>query len=111
MTIKKINDDKSKYMYLLLDADPDEDVVKKYLEYGDLYIGIVENKVVCEIVVTQYDEKICELKNIATLSEYRGKGYAKELIKYVFEVYKTKYEKMIVGTTENNIPFYVKARI
>lgn len=107
MQIKKINDNKNEYMNLLLDADPDIDIVKEYLEYGDLYVGIVDNKPVCEIVITKYDETTCELKNIATLPEYRGKGYASELIKYVFEVYKAKYEKMVVGTTENMIPFYV----
>lgn len=107
MQIKKINDNRNEYMNLLLDADPDIDIVKEYLEYGDLYVGIVDNKPVCEIVITKYDETTCELKNIATLPEYRGKGYASELIKYVFEVYKAKYEKMVVGTTENMIPFYV----
>ena len=30
------------------------------------------------------------------------------MIKFLSDNYKTKYEKMIVGTTENNIPFYVK---
>ena len=107
MQIKKVNENKSEYMNLLLDADPDKDIVNKYLNLGDLYVGIINNKVVCEIVRTKYDERTCELKNIATLPEYRGKGYASELIKYVFELYKTKYEEMIVGTTENMIPFYV----
>ena len=30
------------------------------------------------------------------------------MIKYLFDNYKQKYKNMIVGTTENNIPFYVK---
>lgn len=30
------------------------------------------------------------------------------MIKYLFDTYKPKYNKMIVGTSENNIPFYVK---
>ena len=107
MQIKKVNENKSKYMNLLLDADPDNDIVYKYLKSGDLYIGVIDNKAVCEIVITKYDEKTCELKNISTLPEYRKKGYASELIKYVFEAYKNEYEKMIVGTTENMIPFYV----
>ena len=36
----------------------------KYLESGDLYVGIINNKVVCEIVITRYDEKTCELKKL-----------------------------------------------
>ena len=40
--------------------------------------------------------------------EYRNKGYASKLLKSLCGNYKQKYEKMLVGTTENNIPFYVK---
>ena len=107
MQIKKIEDNKQKYMNILVEADPDENIVKKYLEYGDLFVGLDGEKAVCVIVITKYDDDICELKNIATLPECRGKGYAGKLIKYVFEEYKDKYSKMIVGTTENMIPFYV----
>ncbi|MCI8411996.1 MAG: GNAT family N-acetyltransferase, partial [Clostridia bacterium] len=49
-----------------------------------------------------------ELKNIATVEKHRGQGYGKKMIKYLFDNYKQKYNKMIVGTTENNIAFYVK---
>ena len=107
MQIEKIEDEKEKYMDLLLNADPDEEVVSKYLKNGELYIGLIKNKVVCEVVITKVDENTCELKNIATEKSYRGNGYASELIKYVFNIYKLKYERMIVGTTENMIPFYV----
>ena len=40
--------------------------------------------------------------------QYRGMGYGKQMIKYLADNYKQKYKRMIVGTTENNIPFYVK---
>lgn len=30
------------------------------------------------------------------------------MIKYLCDNYKQKYNKMLIGTTENNIPFYVK---
>ena len=54
------------------------------------------------------DRKTLELKNIVTKEEYRGKGYAKTLLKSLCGNYKQKYDRMLVGTTENNIPFYVK---
>ena len=107
MQIKKINNRKEEYMDLLLNADPDENIVRKYLKEGELYIGLIENKVVCEVIITKVDKDTCELKNIATEKEYRGRGYASELIKYVFNTYKLQYKRMIVGTTENMIPFYV----
>ena len=47
-------------------------------------------------------------KNIVTRENYRNKGYAKTLLKSLCGNYKQKYDRMLVGTTENNIPFYVK---
>ena len=107
MEIKKIENNKSKYMELLLEADPEKEVIEKYLEKGDLFIGKNEGKVVCVCIIIRYDNETCELKNIATLPEARGKGYAGKMIEYVFEIYKKQYKRMIVGTTENMIPFYV----
>ena len=60
------------------------------------------------LLLTKVDDDTCELKNIATEEKYRGKGYAKKMIKYLCNNYKQKYNNMLVGTTENNIPFYVK---
>ena len=77
-----------------------------YLD-GDLFILEEDEEAVCVAVVVKYDDKTCELKNIATAPQSRGKGYAGKMIKYLFEEYKEKYEMMIVGTTENMIPFYV----
>ena len=107
MEIKKVEKNKEQYMKLLLEADPEEKVVNKYINEGDMYVGIVDNKAVCEIVITKVNNEECELKNIATLEEDRGKGYAQKLIKYVFKEYSGKYKRIIVGTTENMIPFYV----
>ena len=107
LQIKKVQNNKENYMELLLEADPDENVVNKYIQTGDLYVIKSEEKVLAEIVITKVDEETCELKNIATLAEARGKGLAGILIEYVFNEYKSKYKRMIVGTTENMIPFYV----
>lgn len=107
MEIVKIIENKEKYIDLILQADPDINAVNKYLNTGDMYAIFEEDTIVSEIIITKVDDNTCELKNISTLDEYKGKGYARKLIEYVFEIYKSKYKKMIVGTTENMIPFYV----
>lgn len=99
---------KENYIELFLEADPEIEVLEKYLKNADIY-GIFENdKLLCEAMIVKVNEEICELKNIATIKEARGKGYGKKIIRYIVPLYKDKYRKMIVGTTENNIPFYVK---
>ena len=92
MQIKKIIENKTDYMKILLEADPDEAIVKKYLSYGDLFVLEENGKAVCVAVVVKYDDKTCELKNIATAPQSRGKGYAGKMIKYLFEEYKEKYD-------------------
>lgn len=106
--IKKEKDNKEQYMDLLLEADPEESIVKKYLEYGELFVLTYKEELACVAVVTKVDNSCIELKNIATVEKYRGQGYGKKMIKYLFDTYKSRYDKMIVGTSENNIPFYVK---
>ena len=106
--IKKERDNKEQYLDLLLEADPSKEMVNKYLSNGELFVLTYREEPVCVSVVTKIDNDTVEFKNIATKESYRGKGYAKKMIKYLADNYKQKYKKMIVGTTENNIPFYVK---
>ena len=108
MEIKKIESNKLDYTELLLEADPEIEVVKKYIDKGDMYVLFEDDNIpVAEIIITKVNDEECELKNIATSKSVRGKGYAGKLISYVFEIYSKKYKRMIVGTTENMIPFYV----
>ena len=109
IVIKKEKANKEQYMELFLEADPDKEIIEKYLQNGELFVLSYNEDVICVAVVTKVDDNTCELKNIATAEKYRGQGYGKKLIKYLFDNYRQKCDKMIVGTSENNIPFYVKA--
>ena len=108
INIKKEKENKEQYMDLLLKADPSEEMINKYLKNADLFVLTYNEDIACIAVVTKIDEDTVELKNIVTKKEFRGKGYGKKMLKYLADNYRTKYKKMIVGTTENNIPFYVK---
>lgn len=108
INIKKEKDNKEQYMDLLLEADQSKDMINNYLKNGELFVLTYKDDVACIAVVTKIDEDTVELKNIATKKEFRGNGYGKKMLKYLADNYKQKYKKMLVGTTENNIPFYVK---
>lgn len=79
MVIKQVKNNKEQYMQLLLEADPEVEVVKKYLDEGEMYIGLEDEKAVCEVVITKVNNEECELKNIATLQEYQGKRICKKI--------------------------------
>lgn len=108
IVIKKEKENKEQYMDLLLEADPSKDMINDYLRDGELFVLTYKDDVACVAVVIRIDDETIELKNIATKEIYRGQGYGKKMLKYLADNYKQKYKKMLVGTSENNIPFYVK---
>lgn len=108
INIKKERNNKEQYINLLLEADPSKDMINRYLKNADLFVLTYNENIACITVVSKIDENTVELKNIVTKKEYRGKGYGKKMLKYLADNYKVRYKKMIVGTSENNIPFYVK---
>lgn len=107
LQVKRIGN-KDDYMDMFLEADPSENMIYKYLNDSDVYALKKEDEIICIAVILPISRKTLELKNIVTKEEYRGRGYAKILLKSLCGNYKQKYDKMLVGTTENNIPFYVK---
>lgn len=105
--VKRI-ENKEDYMDLLLEADPSKASIIKCLQDSDVYGLKLNDEIISLAVILHIDKNTLELKNLVTKSEYRNKGYAKRLLKHLCGNYKQKYSKMLVGTTENNIPFYVK---
>ena len=105
--VKRI-ENKEDYIGLLLEADPSKASIMKYLQDSDVYGLKLNDEIISLAVILHIDKNTLELKNLVTKKEYRNKGYAKRLLKHLCGNYKQKYDKMLVGTTENNIPFYVK---
>ena len=107
MQVKKI-ENKEDYIDLLLEADPSKDMIHKYLNDSDVYAIQKADELISIAVILHIDRKTLELKNIVTKENYRNRGYAKTLLKSLCGNYKQKYDRMLIGTTENNIPFFVK---
>lgn len=109
MEIKKIIENKEQFMDLLLLGDEQENMIRKYLERGELFaLYNTDLKTVC--VVTQEDENTCEIKNIATYEKEQRKGYGSLMIKHIIENYKDKCDTLLVGTGDDDkiISFYKK---
>ena len=109
MEIIKLHDDnKRKYIDLLLLADEQESMIDKYLEHGEMFV-LNENGVKAECVVTNEADGIYELKNIAVMPDSQRKGYGKRLIDYVFSHY-ADCNTLFVGTGDvpSTLGFYHK---
>lgn len=109
MKIEIIKENKKRFLDLLLLADEQENMIDKYLERGIMF-GIYDNGLKGICVVTKENNRIYELKNIATYEEFHGYGYGKKLVNYIFEYFKNECDTMYVGTGDSplTIPFYKK---
>ena len=109
MKIIEIRENKKQYLYLLLLADEQENMIDRYLEKGKMFV-LDDNGVKCECVVTDEGNRVLEIKNIATVPEFQGRGYAKELIEFLVQEYSGRYSILQVGTGDSplTIPFYEK---
>ena len=109
MTITEVKENKKQYLSLLLLADEQEDMIDRYIDEGTMYV-LEDNGVKSECVVTDEGNGILEIKNIATVPEYHGKGYGKALIDFVAATYQDRYSILQVGTGDSplTIPFYEK---
>ena len=109
MKILEVTQNKKQHLDLLLLADEQEDMIDRYLDNGRMYV-LDDNGVKCECVVTDEGNGVLEIKNIATVSEHQGKGYAKALIDFIVKKYGEQYAVLQVGTGDSplTIPFYEK---
>jgi len=109
MEIIEVIENKKAYIELLLLADEQEEMIDRYLDKGKMYV-VDDNGIKCECVVTDMGNGVLEIKNIATLPECQGKGYAKVMIDFIIKKYREEYSILQVGTGDSplTIPFYEK---
>ena len=125
MKIYLIEEDKRKYLPLLLLADEQESMIDRYLDRGTLYVlededekasdaardeeDRTENvKAVC--VVTDEGEGVLEVKNLAVEPKSQRKGYGRAMLHFIKEMYRDFFSILQVGTGDSplTIPFYEK---
>lgn len=97
MKIELLREDKRRFLDLLLEGDEQESMIETYLYRGDLF-ALYNGGLKSVCVVTCEGDGVYELKNIATYEEFRGRGYGRRLIEYLFEHYRGRCRVMLVGT-------------
>ena len=87
MEILNIQNQKRNYLPLLLLADEQEDMINRYLDRGELFALMdPELKTVC--VVTQEENRVFEIKNLATVPEAQNQGYGKRMVEFICRHYR-----------------------
>jgi ribosomal protein S18 acetylase RimI-like enzyme len=106
-------DDRRIYLGFLLLADESEEMVSEYINEGEMYVIKHAGETVGVVLFTFPSARIVEIKNIAFLESFRGRGLGKMVVLEAFDLYRSHgFEKMIVGTANSsiaNLAFYQKA--
>lgn len=107
--VKIIDNDKTKYMDLLLIADEQADMIEKYLYRGEMFALRDDNEIKAVCIVTQEQSGIYEIKNIAVVPLYQRKGYGRKLISFIAGYCKNGAELYVgTGDTPATLHFYEK---
>ena len=109
MRFREVTENKKDYLALLLLADEQEDMIDRYLDGGRMYV-LEDDGVKCECVVTDEGNGVLEIRNLATVPEYQGRGYGKAMISFIAAKYRDRYSVLQVGTGDSplTVPFYEK---
>ena len=102
-----MKENKQQYLELLLLADEQEDMIDRYLERGVMYI-LDDNGIKAECVVTDEEDGILEIKNLAVMPGFQRHGYGKKMIRFLIDTYRGHYDILQVGTGDSplTVPFY-----
>ncbi len=106
LEIRRISAGKRAYLPLLLEADPNEAMIDRYLDAGEMYTLVINGQTVAVAVMTTRPDGACELKNLAVMAEHRGKGYGGQLVRHMMKLYASRARLMYVGTDESNVGYY-----
>ena len=108
MEIHQITENKKDYMDILLLADPQEDMIERYLDEGEMFVLSENGDVLTVCVVLLMKNGNCELKNIATAEEYQRRGFGRYMVRYICEHYSKMCSFMYVGTgnSRQTLDFY-----
>ena len=109
MKITEVKENKKQFLFLLLMADEQEDMIDRYIDRGNMFV-LDDGGVRCECIVTDEGGGVLEIKNIATVPQFRRNGYAKAMIEFIAQKYGRRYSVLQVGTGDSplTVPFYEK---
>ncbi|AUJ25004.1 GNAT family N-acetyltransferase [Virgibacillus dokdonensis] len=104
MKVRPLRVNEAPPLDLLLEADPQLDLVKAYLLRGDCYIAEVHEKRIGVYVLLPTRPSTVELVNISVAESEQGKGYGKKLVGDAIQKAKAKrYKTLEIGTGNSSI--------
>lgn len=102
ISIRKLEKDEEIPYDLLLDADPSIDAISQYLEFSEIYVALLNDKIIATFVLYSPGTDTLEIKNIAVSETFQNKGIGGLLLNNATQIAFNKGAKAIVIGTSNS---------
>lgn len=114
-------EEKRRYLHFLLEADPSEEMIQRYLSRGRMFLleqpcnpkeeeipeeAAPKAQPLGEVVIVDLGEGRCEIKNLFVVAKARRLGYGRLLVEQAAYAYRETCTELLVGTSESGVPFY-----
>lgn len=104
--LRRVHEDKGRYMELLLVGDEQESMVRKYLPSCALYVVSAGGLEIGICAVDESCEGCVEIKNIAIIEGFRRKGYGRAVLGMIADMYPGHKLKAGTGEVPSTVGFY-----
>lgn len=110
MLIREIQEEKKRYLDLLLLADEQEEMIDRYLDSCHLYVLEEQNDTLAVCAVQEQGDGIIEVKNLAVKPSCQKRGLGRMMLSFVEKTFAFSHHLILVGTGESplTLPFYEK---
>ncbi|MHA7110005.1 GNAT family N-acetyltransferase [Sunxiuqinia elliptica] len=113
MKVRKLTRGEEIPYNLLLLGDETVEAINRYITKSSLFVCEEDGELIAVGALFPIDERVVELKNIAVVPAFQGKGIGSLLLEHVQEEMKLAgYEEMLVGTPDvaiKQLTFYRKS--
>lgn len=104
MEIRLLEKSEELPMDLLVEADPSEELVRRYCMGGSCFIGCQADEIIGILVLYPLNRTVIEIKNIAIAQNKRGQGLGKMLIFFALsEAGRLEYKEVVIGTGNSSV--------
>lgn len=104
--IIEADDNKRRFMPLLLIGDEAECMIERYLDRCNLYVGFINKKAIAVCAATVVDDDTVEVKNLAVAPDFRRQGYGRRMLEHIELQYSGKTIVLGTGETPSTLRFY-----
>jgi len=99
--LRRVQGDRERFLPLLLEADESEEMVRAYLNEGELVAVEVDGATAGELLVIPEGDDTWEIRNIALAEEQRGRGFGRRAIDLLADLAAANgVGRLVVGTAD-----------